>query len=83
VKLDAKDNRGDTVHWIIEGLNPVSSTHIGRGKNTSKPGDEVEIDATPAKKSKPVAFFGSASPTGPRRRIVINGKQSRPCKSLS
>jgi hypothetical protein len=48
---------------------------IGWTKNTFKPGDEVEIDAMPAKNGNPVGFLGSSSPTATRRRIVINGKQ--------
>ena len=78
VKLDVKDDSGNTVHWIIEGQNPVSMTQIGWSKNTFKPGDEVEIDAMPAKNGNPVGFLGSSSPTAPRRRIVINGKQFQP-----
>jgi hypothetical protein len=75
VKFDGKDDSGNTVHWIVEGQNPVSMTQIGWTKNTFKPGDVVEIDAMPAKNGNPVAFLGSASPTAPRKRIVINGKQ--------
>jgi hypothetical protein len=75
VKLDGKDDSGNPVHWVVEGQNPVSMTQIGWTKDTFKPGDEVEMDAIPAKNGNPVAFLGSASPTAPRRRIVINGKQ--------
>jgi len=75
VKLDAKDDGGNTVHWIIEGQNPVSMMAIGWTKNTFKPGDEVEIDAMQAKNGNPIGFLGGASPTAPRKRIVINGKQ--------
>jgi hypothetical protein len=75
VKLDAKDDSGNAVHWIVEGQNPVSMMAIGWTKNTFKPGDEVEIDAMQAKNGNSVAFLGGASPTAPRRRIVINGKQ--------
>ena len=78
VKLDAKDDSGNTVHWIVEGQNPVSMMAIGWTKNTFKPGDEVEIDAMQAKNGTPIGFLGSASPTAPRRRIVINGKQFQP-----
>jgi len=78
VKLDVKDDSGNTVHWIIEGQNPVSMSQIGWTKNTFKPGDEVEIDAMLAKNGNPVGFLGSASPTAPRKRIVINGKQFQP-----
>ncbi len=75
VKVDGKDDSGNTVHWIVEGQNPVSMLQIGWTKNTFKPGDEVGIDAMQAKNGSPVAFLGSASPTAPRRRIMINGKQ--------
>lgn len=75
VKLDGKDDSGNTVHWIVEGQNPVSMMAIGWTKNTFKPGDEVEIDAMQAKNGNPIGFLGGASPSAPRRRIVINGKQ--------
>jgi hypothetical protein len=78
VKVDVKDEGGNTVHWIVEAQNPVSMGQIGWSKNTFKPGDEVEIDAMPAKNGNPVGFLGSSSPTAPRRRIVINGKQFQP-----
>jgi hypothetical protein len=74
IKIDAKDDIGNTVHWVVEGQNPVSMSEIGWKKDTFKPGDQVEIDAMPAKNGNPVGFLGSASPTGVRRRIVINGK---------
>jgi hypothetical protein len=78
VKVDVKDDSGNTAHWIVEAQNPVSMSQIGWSKDTFKPGDVVEIDAMPAKNGNPVAFLGSSSPTAPRRRIVINGKQFQP-----
>src|ERR1700674_221339 len=75
VNIDGKDDSGGMVHWIVESQNPVSMTQIGWTKDTFKPGDEVEIEAMPAKNGNPVAFLGGASPTAPRKRIVINGKQ--------
>lgn len=78
VKVDVKDDNGSVAHWIVEAQNPVSMMAIGWTKNTFKAGDEVEIDAMPAKNGNPVAFLGSSSPTAPRRRIVINGKQFQP-----
>ena len=78
VKVDSKDDGGNSVHWIVEAQNPVSMMQISWTKNTFKPGDQVEIDAMPAKNGNPVAFLGSSSPTAPRRRIVINGKQFQP-----
>jgi hypothetical protein len=78
VKVDVKDEKGNIAHWIVEAQNPVSMMQIGWTNTTFKPGDEVEIDAMPAKNGNPVAFLGSSSPTAPRRRIVINGKQFQP-----
>jgi hypothetical protein len=78
VKVDVKDEKGNVTHWIVEAQNPVSMMQIGWSKDTFKQGDEVEIDAMPAKNGNPVAFLGSSSPTAPRRRIVINGKQFQP-----
>ena len=78
VKVDVKDEGGNLVHWIVEAQNPVSMTQIGWSKNTFKTGDEVEIEAMQAKNGNPVGFLGSSSPTAPRKRIVINGKQFQP-----
>jgi hypothetical protein len=78
VKVDVKDDKGNIAHWIVEAQNPVSMMQIGWSKNTFKQGDEVEIDAMPARNGNPVGFLGSSSPTAPRRRIVINGKQFQP-----
>ena len=78
VKVDVKDDTGNVTHWIVEAQNPVSMMQIGWTKDTFKAGDQVEIDAMPAKNGNPVAFLGSSSPTAPRRRIVINGKQFQP-----
>lgn len=78
VKVDAKDEGGNIVHWVVEAQNPVSMTQIGWSKNTFKAGDEVEIEAMQAKNGNPVGFLGSSSPTAPRKRIVINGKQFQP-----
>jgi hypothetical protein len=66
LRLDAKDDAGDTLHWIVEAQSPVSQNDSGWTKNTFKPGDEVVLDVIPAKNGQPVGRF--------RGRIVINGK---------
>jgi len=71
-KVDAKDDSGNTTHWILEAQNPVSQTEVGWSKNTFKPGDEVEIEAKPAKNGRPVGSIGYTT------RIIINGKQFKP-----
>jgi len=80
--VDAKDDSGNTVHWVIEAQNPLSQTGVGWSKNTFKAGDEVIVDVIQAKNGAPVGRFGSAGAgaglsTQPSR-IVINGKQFKP-----
>ena len=70
LKLDTKDDSGNTAHWTIEAWNPVTQTSRGWSKNTFKPGDEVMVDVTPAKNNQPVGTF--------KGRIVINGKEFKP-----
>ncbi len=67
VKVDAKDDSGNVVHWVLEAWNPVTQTGRGWTKNTFKPGDDVSLDITPAKNEKPVGEI--------RGRMVINGQE--------
>jgi Family of unknown function (DUF6152) len=67
LKLDAKGDNGELVHWVIEASNPPDQTKQGWTNHTFKPGDEVEITlASAAKNGEPIGRFGG--------RIVINGK---------
>ena len=75
LKVDAKDESGKTVHWIVEAQNPVSMHEIGWTKNTFKPGDEVSVDVNPARNGSAVGSTGGSGPTVHHHRIVINGKQ--------
>lgn len=72
VKVDAKDDSGNTTHWALEAQNPISETEVGWTKNTFKPGDEVEVEVKPAKNGRPVGSIGYTT------RIIINGKQFKP-----
>ena len=74
LKVDAKDDSGNTSHWVIEAQNPVTQTSKGWTKNTFKPGDEVTVDVTPAKNNALVGEFKEFN----GGRIVINGKQFKP-----
>lgn len=49
VKVDAKDESGNVAHWVIEAQNLVSQSENGWTNVMFKPGDQVVIDATPAK----------------------------------
>jgi hypothetical protein len=67
VKVDARDDSGNVVHWVLEAWNPVTQSSRGWTKNTFKAGDEVSLDIWPAKNSQPVGEI--------RGRIVINGRE--------
>ena len=70
LKVDAKDDSGNTAHWVIEAQNAVNQATAGWSEATFKPGDQVVIDVTPAKNGRPIGKF--------KGRIVINGQQFKP-----
>jgi hypothetical protein len=70
LKVDAKDESGNILHWVIEAQNAVNQANAGWSKTTFKPGDQVVIDATPAKNGRPIGRF--------KGRIVINGQEFKP-----
>ena len=72
VKVDAKDDSGNVVHWVIEAQNLVSQSENGWTNTMFKPGDQVVIDATPAKNGRPIGRF--------KGRIVINGQEFKPTR---
>ena len=67
LKVDAKDEKGDIQHWVLEAQSVVNQANAGWTKSMFKAGDHVLIDATPAKGDRPVGIF--------RGRIVINGQE--------
>ena len=70
LKVDAKDESGTTVHWVIEAQNIVAQSELGWSNVMFKPGDQVMIDVTPVKNGRPIGRF--------RGRIVINGQEFKP-----
>jgi hypothetical protein len=70
LKVDAKDDSGNTVHWAIESQSVTVQAAKGWSFTMFKPGDQVVIDVTPAKSGQPVGEFKS--------RIVINGEEFKP-----
>ena len=70
LKVDAKDENGNIVHWVIEAQNVVNQVNAGWSKSMFKPGDQVMIDVTPAKNGRPIGRF--------KGRIVINGQVFKP-----
>jgi len=72
LKVDAKDESGNTLHWTIEAQNLVSQADAGWTNAMFKPGDQVVIDLTPAKNGRPIGRF--------KGRIVINGQEFKPLR---
>jgi hypothetical protein len=70
LKIDAKDESGNTVHWVIEAQNVVNQANNGWNNTTFKPGDQVAIDVTPVKNGRPIGIV--------KGRIVINGTEFKP-----
>jgi hypothetical protein len=70
LKLDAKDESGNTLHWVIEGQNAVTQASAGWTNATFKTGDQVIVDVTPAKNGRPIGRF--------KGRIEINGQVFKP-----
>jgi hypothetical protein len=54
LKFDAKDDKGNTVHWLAETSNPSDMVKLGWGKDTFKPGDEATITFLPVKNGNPI-----------------------------
>jgi hypothetical protein len=70
LRVDAKDESGNTLHWVIEAQNAVNQATAGWSEMTFKAGDQVVIDVTPAKNGRPIGKF--------KGRIVINGQVFKP-----
>ena len=65
LKVDAKDDSGNTSHWVIEAQSTVTQNAAGWSRTTFKTGDEVTLDVIPIKNGSPIGRF--------KGRIVING----------
>lgn len=72
VKVDAKDDGGNTQHWVIEAQNLVQQANLGWTNDMFKPGDQVVIDVTPAKNGRSIGRF--------KGRIIINGQEFKPLR---
>jgi hypothetical protein len=70
LKLDAKDESGNSLHWVIEGQNAVTQASAGWTNATFKAGDQAIVDVTPAKNGRPIGRF--------KGHIEINGQVFKP-----
>lgn len=54
LKIDAKDEKGNVVHWALETSNPADMTNLGWSKTSFKPGDDITVTFMPVKNGAPV-----------------------------
>jgi hypothetical protein len=65
--FDAKDAKGEVVHWDVETLSPGKLARAGWTENAVKPGDQVTVIFSPAKDGTPKGFL--------QRIVFSDGKQ--------
>lgn len=54
ILMDATDESGKVVHWVLETENPSSMIRSGWTKDSVKVGDQISVTATPVKAGGPV-----------------------------
>ena len=65
--FDAKDEKGNVIHWNCESINPGMLSKQGWSKNTLKAGDQVTILGFPAREGAPVCLV--------QKLILADGKE--------
>jgi hypothetical protein len=65
--LDAKDGKGNLVHWSVETLSPGKLARAGWTENAVKTGDQVTLIFSPAKDGSPKGFL--------QRIVFSDGRQ--------
>lgn len=54
LQLDATDDSGKVVHWVVETENPSSMVNAGWSKQAMKVGDQISVTVLPVKNGNPV-----------------------------
>lgn len=54
LRLDATDENGRVVHWVVETQAPPNMIPFGWSKQSFKPGDEVTVTLEPVKNGQPL-----------------------------
>lgn len=75
LKLDAKDEKGELKHWIVEASAPPTISAQGWSHNSFKAGDQVTATVIQAKNGQPIGRFEGD--------IALNGKPFPPRTSDS
>jgi hypothetical protein len=72
LSFDAKDDKGEVIHWVVEAGGPPDMARQGWVHNSFKPGDQVTVIVIQAKNGAPVGrFVGNDG-------IILNGKPFPP-----
>jgi len=70
--LDVTDEGGHTSHWTLEMASIYTMAHRGWDMRTLKRGDQVKVEAHPAKNGAPI---GITSGPGFALKVIVNGKE--------
>ena len=65
--LDARDSKGNVVHWAVETLSPGKLARAGWTEGAVKAGDQVTLIFSPAKDGTPKGFL--------QRIVFSDGRQ--------
>jgi hypothetical protein len=76
LKFDAKDDKGELTHWVVETSNPQDMARQAWARDSFKPGDEITITLIQAKNGRPIGRFAGKS-------LLLNGKPFPPVASNS
>jgi hypothetical protein len=72
LRFDAKDDKGELTHWVVEAGGPPDMARQGWTHNSFKAGDQVTVSVIQAKNGAPIGrFVGNDN-------IILNGKPFPP-----
>jgi len=54
LKFDAKDEKGEVIHWVAETSNPPDMVDRGWSKQSIKTGDEITVTLQAVRNGKPI-----------------------------
>lgn len=67
LKFDAKDDKGELAHWVVETSNPQDMARQGWARDSFKPEDEITLTLIQAKNGRPIGRFVG-------KEVLLNGK---------
>jgi hypothetical protein len=70
IYVDAKDDKGKVVNWVIETLAPAVMKRAGWSSQLLHPGDVITITLVPSKNGSPVGMV--------RKLVLANGQEYGP-----